>query len=134
MKTKTTNSVVVSVIAAFIAAIFLAGCAEMESNNTKSLLSAAGFHVRTPETPLQKEIYGTLTNHRVERVSAKGKVVYVFKDQESGVAYVGREPEYQRYQHLCVEQKIAQEYYMAVQMERTAAYRWYGTYGYRGWY
>jgi hypothetical protein len=35
---------------------FLAGCAEMEATNTKSLLSTAGFYVRTPETPKQKEI------------------------------------------------------------------------------
>src|SRR3954471_22667316 len=84
----------------------LAGCAEMEATNTKSLLTSAGFHTLTPETPLQKEIYGHLTPNKVEKVSAKGKTAYVFKDEKAGVAYVGHEMEYQRYRNLCIQQKI----------------------------
>ena len=41
----------------------------MASSNTKSLLSAAGFHVRTPQTPLQKEVYAQLTPYHVERAT-----------------------------------------------------------------
>jgi hypothetical protein len=123
-----------SVIAvAALGTFFVSGCAEMESNNTKSLLSAAGFHVRTPQTPLQKEVYAALQPYRVERISYKGKTLYAYKDEKAGVAYVGREPEYQRYCHLCVEQKIAQDYYAAVQMDQMYANRWYGAWGPR-WY
>ena len=42
-----------------------------------ALLSAAGFHVRTPQTPVQKEIYNALPAYRVERVSEGNKVLYV---------------------------------------------------------
>src|SRR5690349_18012263 len=95
---------------------FIAGCATMEANNTKSLLSAAGFKVRKPETPKQQELYNALQNHRLARATYNGKTFYVFKEEEEGIAYVGREAEYQRYQNLCIQQKIAQDYYMASSM------------------
>jgi hypothetical protein len=44
-------------------------------NNTKSLLSQAGFRVRTPQTAKQKELYATLPNNKVEHAIVKGKVI-----------------------------------------------------------
>jgi len=111
---------------------FFASCAEMESNNTKSLLSAAGFHVLTPQTKLQQEVYAALPASKVERATVKGKTFYVFKDEKSGFAYVGHEAEYQRYKELCIQQRIAQDYYMAASMDRHYAGRWYGAWGRRG--
>ena len=111
----------------------LAGCAEMASSNTKSLLSASGFRIRKPETPMQKEVYAALTPYHLESVSYKGKTVYVYKDEEQGVAYVGREPEYQNYCRLAVQQRIAQDYHAAA-MSPYWAGRWYGAWGYRGMY
>jgi hypothetical protein len=114
-----------------LAAVLLGGCAEMASSNTKSLLSAAGFHMKTPQTPLQKEIYAKLTPYHVERATVSGKgTFYVYKDEEAGVAYVGREPEYQAYCRLAVQQRIAQDQYMAANMNAMYARRWYGAYGY----
>ena len=112
----------------------LAGCAEMEATNTKSLLTSAGFHTLTPQTPLQKEIYEHLTPNKVEKVSTKGKTVYVFKDEKAGVAYVGHEMEYQHYRNLCIQQKIQQDYYMAYSMDPYWSGRWYGAWGHRGMY
>jgi len=89
MKTKAPNSNIVIIIVAAAAALFLAGCAEMEATNTKSLLSAAGFRVKTPQTPLQKEVYAALPAYHVSRVRANSKVAYAFKDEKAGVAYVG---------------------------------------------
>lgn len=129
MKTKITKSNLILIFAAAAAVLFVVGCAEMEATNTKSLLSAAGFRVRTPETARQKEIYAALPSNKVERATVKGKVFYVFKDEKAGVAYVGRAPEYQRYQQLAVQQQIAQDQYMAADMERDAAMRWYGAWG-----
>jgi hypothetical protein len=40
--------------------IFYAGRASMETDNTKSLLSEAGFRTRTPQTAKQKELYAEL--------------------------------------------------------------------------
>ena len=104
----------------------LTGCASMETANTKSLLLQAGFHVRTPDTPKRKEIYASLTDNHMQRATVNGKVFYIYKDEKEGVAYVGREAEYSRYRDLAVAQQMRQEYYMAVEMERAAAYRWYG--------
>lgn len=104
----------------------LGGCATVENANTKSLLVQAGFHVRTPDTAKRKEIYASLTPYQMQRATVNGKVFYVFKDEKEGVAYVGREPEYQRYRDLATAQRIRQDYYMAVEMQRASAYRWYG--------
>lgn len=121
------------VLALVFTAIFFGGCASAEKANTISLLSAAGFHTRTPETPKQKEIYASLEPNHVMRATVKGKgVFYVYKDAEKGIAYVGREAEYQRYRELAIQQQIAQDYYMAAEMNRQAAYGWYGAWGPRG--
>ena len=133
MKTNLFRSAIVLLLSA-CALLGLNSCAEMNNNNTKSLLSAAGFRVRTPETPLQREVYAALTPYRVERATVKGRVFYVFKDEKEGVAYVGHEAEYQRYKNLAMQQRIAQDYYMAQSMARMDAYRWYGAWGPRGMY
>ena len=130
MKTKITTSNITFVFVAAAAALFVAGCAEMESGNTTSLLSAAGFRARTPQTPKQQQIYASLPPYKVERATVPGKgVFYVYKDENAGLAYVGREPEYQRYQQLAIHQQIAQDYYMAAEMDRASAWGWYGAWG-----
>ena len=133
MKTKIVYRLPITLFLLAAATMFIAACAEMASSNTKSLLSAAGFHVRTPQTPLQKEVYAQLTPYHVERATVPGKgVFYVYKDEEAGVAYVGREQEYQRYCQLAVQQRVAQDQYMAAEMNRMYAHRWYGAWG--RWY
>ena len=133
MKTKITKSNIILIFLAAAAALFVAGCAEMGSANTTSVLSAAGFRARTPQTPKQQQIYAALPPYQVERATVPGKgVFYVFKDEKAGLAYVGREPEYQRYQQLAIHQQIAQDYYMAAEMDRAAAWSWYGAWGPRG--
>src|SRR5947209_12105093 len=99
MKRKTSRLITIACITS--ALLGLAGCAEMEATNTKSLLSAAGFHTVSPTTPLQKEVYAHLTASRVERVTAKNKTIYTFKDEQAGIAYVGHDSEYHRYVKLC---------------------------------
>jgi hypothetical protein len=128
--TSRTSNIVVF-IATLAGTILLAGCAGMTSANTESLLSAAGFRVRTPQTPKQQQIYAALPPYQVHRATVNGKVFYVYKDEKAGVAYVGREPEYQRYQQLAIQQQIAQQYYAAVEMDRAAALNWYGGFGVR---
>ena len=128
------TTLIVAITAAGFTCLGLLGCAEMESSNTKSLLSAAGFRVRKPETPAQKELYAALEPHHVQRATVKGKVFYLYKDEKAGIAYVGHEPEYQRYKQLAVQQRIAQDYYMAAEMNSMYANRWYGAWGTRGLY
>jgi len=135
MKIQKPNSTILTIFAAAAVTLFVAGCAEMGSGNTRSLLSAAGFRVRTPQTLKQQEMYAALPPYKVERATVQGHVFYVYKDEKAGVAYVGREQEYQNYQQLAIQQQIAQNYYTAVAMNRAAAYGWYGAWGPRafGW-
>ena len=109
MKTRIINSSLILISAASI--IFFAGCATTETANTdktKSLLSQAGFRVRTPQTAKQHELYASLPSNKLESGTVKGKVFYVFKDEKAGVEYVVGEPEHRRYQQLCMEQHVAQ--------------------------
>jgi hypothetical protein len=129
MKTQHSQLNVILIFAAAVTALFVAGCAEVGSGNTTSLLTAAGFRAHTPQTPRQQQIYAALPAYKVERAAIKGHVFYVYKDEKAGIAYIGREPEYQRYHELAVQQQIAQNYYMAAEMDRAAAFGWYGAWG-----
>jgi hypothetical protein len=133
MKIEMPKPNIILIFAAAAAALFVAGCAEMGSANTTNLLTAAGFRARTPQTPKQQELYAGLPPYQVQRATVPGKgVFYVYKDEKAGIAYVGREQEYQRYQQLAIQQQIAQERYMAAEMQADAAWRWYGGWGPRG--
>ena len=128
MKTRITNSSLILISAASI--IFFAGCATTETANTdktKSLLSTAGFRVRTPKTAKQHELYAALPSNKLESGTVKGKVFYVFKDEKAGVAYVGGEPEHQRYQQLCTQQHVAQA--AEEQMKHPFAQSWSNQWG-----
>ena len=116
-------------LASICALLALAGCAGIDAANKEPLLSAAGFVVRTPETPKQKELYASAPANQLERIAVNGKVFYAYKDEAKGVAYVGGEAEYQRYQQLAVQQRIARDNYMAAEMNRDMATGWYGAYG-----
>ena len=130
MTTTLRNSNMVIFLSALAGVLFLTGCAGTGSANTTSLLTAAGFRARTPQTPKQQQIYAALPAYQVERATVPGKgVFYVYKDEKAGIAYVGREQEYQRYQQLAIHQQIAQDYYMAAEMDRAAAWGWYGAWG-----
>src|SRR5215208_6360793 len=126
MKTKT---IIAALCTAAAAVLGFAGCTTLESANTESLLTTAGFRARTPENAQQQQIYATLPAYQVQRATIKGRVFYVFKDEKKGVAYVGREPEYQRYRELAVQQRLAEDYYVAAEMNREAARGWYGAWG-----
>ena len=137
MKTKISKSKsnVILAVAAGAWALLLWGCAAMESGNTTPLLSAAGFIARTPQTLTQQQIYSALPPYHVQRATVPGKgVFYVYKDEKAGLAYVGREQQYQRYQRLAIAQQIAQDRYMAAEMEADAAWRWYGAWGPRAFW
>ena len=130
ISTSRTSNIVIF-IATLAGTILLAGCASMGSANTTSLLTAAGFRARTPQTPKQQQMYAALPPYQVQWATVKGQVFYVYKDEKAGVAYVGREQEYQRYQQLAIQQQIAQNQYMAAEMQQEAALDWYGGFGFR---
>ena len=107
MKTRITNLSLILILAA-CGIIFLAGCASMQTENTPSLLSQAGFRARTPQTAKQKELYAALPSNKLQHAPVEGKGLYVFKDEKAGVVYIGGESAHRRYQQLCAQQHVAQ--------------------------
>jgi hypothetical protein len=112
-------------------AIGLGGCATNSVKDQESLLSAAGFRERTPSTAKQRALYVNLPPHQLQRASVNGKIFYVYKDEAKGTAYIGGVLQYQEYQKLATEKRIAQDYYMAAEMNRDTAMGWYGAWGAR---
>lgn len=129
MKIAPTPSTLVALCAALCGLFGLVGCASIDAANTEPLLSATGFVARTPETPKQKELYAAAPANKLQRVAVDGKVFYAYKDEKKGVAYVGNEADYQRYQQLAIQQRIARDNYQAAEMNRSMAWGWYGAYG-----
>ena len=134
MKTQESKLNIILMLALAAVALCFGGCASAGSGNTTALLSAAGFRVKTPQTPRQQQIFASLPPYQVQRATVKGHVFYVYKDENAGVAYIGREQEYQTYQQLAIQQQIAQNYYNAVAMDRASALTWYGAWGPRAFW
>ena len=107
MKTRIITSSLILILTA-CGIIFFGGCASMETGNTTSLLSQAGFRTRTPQTAKQKKLYADLPSNKLEHATVNGKGFYVFKDDTAGVEYVGGESAHRRYQQLCTQQHVAQ--------------------------
>lgn len=115
--------------AALAGAALSLGCASVGASSTEPLLSAAGFVIRTPANPREQQLYDALPSYQLQHGNVKGNVLYAYKDEKKGVAYVGSEAAYQRYQQLAVQQRIANDYYQAAEMNREASVGWYGAYG-----
>jgi hypothetical protein len=111
-------------LALTVAALGLSGCASTKEHNTESLLSAAGFRTMTPTTPQQQASYAAMPPFKVQRHDFNGKVVYAYADKKAGIVYVGGENEYQRFNQLGQQQKIADEQLQAAEMNRDAAMNW----------
>jgi len=84
------------------------------------MLTAAGFHVRAPQTAQQKAIYAGLPNNTIERTKVNGKAYYVLKDQKAGVFYIGRDAEHKRYQQLCAQKRATP----AAEEDGAVKWRW----------
>ena len=89
-----------------LTSLLLSACATSQpSSTTASLLISAGFRLRIPETPKQKEIFATLPSYKIESVMVNGHKFYVYKDEAKGMALVGHEAEYERYRQLAKEER-----------------------------
>lgn len=129
MKNRLPSLAAAASLLASAALLGFAGCASIDAANKEPLLSAAGFVARTPETAKQKELYAATPAYKVERVNVNGRIFYAYKDEAKGLAYVGGEAEYQKYQQLAIQQRIARDNYEAAEMNRDMAMGWYGAYG-----
>jgi hypothetical protein len=85
------------------------GCAGTQVQNKESLLTAAGFRVRTPSTQDQWAMYKQMPPYKLERTTRDDKTVYTYADKQKGVVYIGGEKAYQSYKRLGAQQKLAQK-------------------------
>jgi hypothetical protein len=85
------------------------GCAGTQVQNKESLLTAAGFRVRTPSTQDQWAMYNQMPPYKLERTTRDDKTVYTYADKQKGVVYIGGEKAYQSYKQLGAQQKLAQK-------------------------
>jgi hypothetical protein len=129
MKLHLSQSAIIAFFTGVLAILSLSGCASLDASNQESMLAAAGFKERTPETAKQKEMYAAAVSYKVHRVTVGGRTFYGYKDEKRGTAWVGGEGEYQKYQQLAIQQRIARENYEAAEMSRDMAMGWYGAYG-----
>src|SRR6187402_1470827 len=117
-----------ALITALLSGLLFTGCATTSASTQKSLLSEAGFIVRTPETAKQRELYAAAPAYQLQRAEVKGRVFYAYKDEANGVVYVGDEAAYQRYRELAAERQMAMEQLAAAEMSTAFALGWYDYY------
>lgn len=108
--------------------MLLAGCQaieEEEAQTTEQLLAAAGFQMKVADTPERLAHLKTLTQLQLVPHDRDGQVNYVFADAEGcKCLYVGNESEYDAYQKLAVQQRIADEKREAAAENMDAAMDW----------
>jgi hypothetical protein len=102
------------------------GCATTNTStqNRESMLIASGFKVITPKTAAQKQKLQNLPPGKVTRIQKKGKTYYIFPEPAKNVAYVGGPKQYQEYQQLRVENRLAQEDVESAEMYQDTAMEW----------
>jgi hypothetical protein len=128
MKQIRTSFKMISVIALVA---LTAGCATTSSTqNKESMLVASGFKTITPKTAAQQQKLQKLPPGKVTMIQKAGKTYYIFPDPAHNVAYVGGPKEYQAYQQLRAENKLANENLETAEMYQDASMNW-GAWG--GW-
>lgn len=114
-------------IALLAGALTWSGCASTRHENTVSMLSAAGFRSMTPRTAQQQADFAALPAYQLVRHDSNGQAAWVYADERNGILYKGDESNYQRFQQLAFQQRIADQQVAAAQMNQQAAMGW-------GWY
>jgi hypothetical protein len=116
------------------------GCATTTgTQNKESMLVAAGFKVVTPKTAEQSAKLQKLPPGHVAMINKKGKTYYIFPDAAHNQAYVGGPKQYQAYQQLRAQNKLAEENLETAEMYQDSMMGWGGWGGWGmgwgpGWY
>lgn len=122
---KPTTRIFLSSIAAGCAAMLMS-CATSQTTmqNRESMLVASGFKVITPKTAAQKQKLQNLPPGKVTMIQKRKKTYYIFPDPAHNQAYVGGPKEYQAYQQLRAENKLAREDLQTAEMYQDATMEW----------
>jgi hypothetical protein len=113
-------------IGAFALLLLAAGCTSMQTPSKENLLIAAGFKVVVPTTVAQQHKLQALPPGKVALVQKHGKIYYVFPNAANNRAYVGDQKQYQAYEQLRLENKLANENLAAAEWNRDAEWAAFG--------
>jgi hypothetical protein len=102
------------------------GCASTQSStqNREAMLAASGFKTITPKTAAQKQKLQNLPTGKVTMIQKKGKTYYIFPDPAHNLAYVGGPNQYQQYQQLRADNRLAKESMETADMYQDAEMQW----------
>jgi hypothetical protein len=108
--------------------IALGGCATIrrhETLDTEQVLSAAGFQMKLSDTPEKLASLRALPPQRLVPQEREGRLYYVYADPEvCRCLYVGTEPQYQEYQRLALQKRLADEELMGAQNDLYGTMNW----------
>jgi hypothetical protein len=112
-------------------AFSLSNCGGMPAQFKGNLFSAARFQMKITDTPEKQGHVQSLTQQKLVPHQKNGRVYYTFANSKSGQLYVGSAQNYQRYQQLAAQQRMAREEFVAAEMNEDAAMDWdmWGYYG-----
>jgi hypothetical protein len=108
--------------------ILLCACATSEIEDSEQMLAAAGFAMEPATTPELVAQLQALPPHRLlmQAPAASGTPPsYVYADPDRcHCLYIGGPSNYQYFQQLAVQRRIADEQMMAAMMNQNAALNW----------
>lgn len=117
-----------SVVVCAAVLIALCGCAATErheAHDAEQVLSAAGFHMKLSDTPEKLANLRTLPPRKLVPHQRNGQLYYVYADPDvCKCLYIGTEAQYQQFQRLALEKRLADEQLMAAQNNLSAALDW----------
>jgi hypothetical protein len=104
----------------------LVNCASTQTStqNRESMLVASGFKVITPKTAAQQQKLQNLPPGKVTMIQKGKKTYYIFPDPVQNKAYVGGPTQYEEYQQLRAENKLAKEDLESAEMYQDTAMEW----------
>jgi len=90
------------------------------------MLAASGFKTITPKTAAQQQKLQKLPPGKVTMIQKKGKTYYIFPDPAHNLAYVGGPRQYQQYQQLRTDNRLAKESLESAEMYQDTEMEWSG--------
>jgi len=100
--------------------LVVSGCAEtpqQKAEHIEPLLSAAGFHMHPADTPERENALKALTPYKMRYYVKGGQLHYWYADPDyCDCIYIGREKNYQQFEKLRVQQRMANEQAEAAQL------------------
>lgn len=85
---------------------FASGC-RTATSNTEHMLSAAGFKAMPANTPQREEHLRSLPADQLTVANLNGYNYFVFPDPAENLLFVGQQPQFQQYQRMRFENKMA---------------------------